>query len=235
MSKPIIGISCSYYEVKGRDTCLLGSPYLQAVQAAGGVPLILPVLNSEDELHQLLDLVQGVIMVGGKDLPATLWHAEQSPAATDLLHPQRIEHDFRLWRLLAEHKIPTLAICLGLQELNVARGGTLIQDIPSEIDTRIIHRHNGGADARHPVVLEGESRLAEILGVRELEINSAHHQAVGQIGSELKVTARAPDGIVEGLEPLEEDWPCVAVQWHPERDLAGAGGLVLFKWVVGLG
>jgi putative glutamine amidotransferase len=119
--------------------------------------------------------------------------------------------------------VPTLAICRGLQILNVALGGTLIQDIPSERPTALAHSPGGPRDRRvHAVRANEGSRLAEALGASDLEVNSSHHQALDRVAPGIRVTATAPDGIVEGAESADDRWWMLGVQWHPEELTATA-------------
>ena len=127
------------------------------------------------------------------------------------MDPRRQENELSLARVARERGIPTLGICLGVQVMNVAAGGTLIQHIESDID----HASEPSDRHRHEVAIDGGTRLARILGERELEVNSSHHQAIKEIGDGLRVTAHAPDGIVEGLEDPRHPF-YVGVQWHPE-------------------
>ena len=115
--------------------------------------------------------------------------------------------------------IPVLGICLGVQVMNVAAGGSLVQDIASQVETDIEHASEPEDRIRHDVIIERGTRLARILGERELNVNSSHHQAIGRIGEGLRVTAHAPDGIIEGLEDPRHPF-YVGVQWHPE-DMSG--------------
>jgi len=131
------------------------------------------------------------------------------------MDPRRQENELSLARTARERGIPTLGICLGVQVMNVAAGGTLIQHIESDID----HASKPSDRHRHEVAIDGGTRLARIVGERELEVNSSHHQAIKEIGDGLRVTAHAPDGIVEGLEDPRHPF-YVGVQWHPE-DMSG--------------
>src|SRR5262249_48703276 len=124
-------------------------------------------------------------------------------------------NDLTLARAARERGIPTLGICLGVQVMNVAAGGTLIQDIASSIDTDIDHASEPTDRHRHEVLIQPNTHPAKILGARELNVNSSHHQAIGRVGGDLRVTAHAPDGVIEGLEDPSHPF-YVGVQWHPE-------------------
>jgi putative glutamine amidotransferase len=135
------------------------------------------------------------------------------------MDPRRQSNDLTLARVARERGIPTLGICLGLQVMNVAAGGTLIQDINSAMQTEIEHVSEPSDRARHDVTIEQGTRLSRILGERELNVNSSHHQAIRDLGAGLHVTAHAPDGVIEGLEDPQHPF-YVGVQWHPE-DMPG--------------
>jgi len=114
--------------------------------------------------------------------------------------------------------IPVFAICRGIQILNVALGGTLVQDIASQCDTDIAHDDEGARDSRsHDISIEPGSRIAAAMGTERCSVNSFHHQSVKRVASGMRVTARSPDGVIEGLESTDEDWWVMAVQWHPEE------------------
>lgn len=114
--------------------------------------------------------------------------------------------------------MPVLAICRGIQILNVALGGTLIQDIPSECETEILHDEEAARDSRtHEIAIESGSRIAAAMGTARCSVNSFHHQSVKRVAEGMRVTARSPDGVIEGLESVGEDWWVMAVQWHPEE------------------
>ena len=114
--------------------------------------------------------------------------------------------------------MPVLAICRGIQILNVALGGTLVQDIASQCETNIAHDEDGPRDSRsHEITVEPGSLIAEAIGTEHLTVNSFHHQSVKRVADGMRVTARSPDGIIEGLESTDTDWWVMAVQWHPEE------------------
>jgi putative glutamine amidotransferase len=134
---------------------------------------------------------------------------------------RRQSNDLTLAKVARERGIPTLGICLGLQMMNVAAGGTLVQDIDSAIDTEIRHVSKPENRARHDIIVEQGTKLASMVPAVELNVNSSHHQAIGEIADGLRVTAHAPDGIVEGLEDPRHPF-YIGVQWHPE-DMPGEG------------
>ncbi len=187
--------------------------YTQAVEHAGGRSILIPVIEDADELAAFIEQLDGVLLPGGADIPPDMYGEEAHPSVR-LLERGRAEHLTGVTRLAIERDVPVLGICLGAQVLNVALGGTLVQDVPSEVPDALVHR---GGNARHAVSVVEGSRLSKIVGA-ELTVNSSHHQAVDRLGIGLVVTARAPDGVIEGIE-LPPARFVVGVQWHPERIL----------------
>jgi putative glutamine amidotransferase len=196
--------------------------YCRAVEQAGGRTVLIPLLD-EEELAVFVSNLDGVLLVGGADLPPDLYGEEAHPTVR-LIERERAEYLIAVARLAVNGQTPVFGICLGQQVMNVARGGTLIQDIPSEVEGALVHRGDG---AHHAVrVVEG-SRLAGIVGT-SLEVNSSHHQAVETLGEGLVVTARSPDGVIEAIELAGERF-VVVVQWHPERMLDEPEQRALFR------
>jgi putative glutamine amidotransferase len=192
--------------------------YLDAVRKAGGDPVAVSLALSPEELSRLADTLNGVVLSGSPaDVDPSLFHSGKHirTAAADA---DREKTDFALLEhALATHK-PLLAICYGVQSLNVFLGGTLIQDIPDELRTPVLHDHNDGEpDAFHGVSIEAESRLARMAGSNEARVNSSHHQSIREPGHALHIVARASDGVIEAVEWTgDSDW-VTGVQWHPER------------------
>lgn len=230
--KPLIGLTPSFYEHKEMDRSILGKSYTDMVQRAGGLPVLIPPINSRDDLAQLLDRLDGIIFTGGDDLDPRYYGEDSEPLTPRIFHPRRGQHDRQIFEYIWEYRLPTLAICLGLQEVNVFLGGSLFQDIPSQIKTAGIHKVGNWFEARHQVTLVNASLLARLCGTETVETNSAHHQAVKAVASELKVVGTSPDGVVEALEPLDDARPLLAVQWHPESETNDQVGFQLFRWLI---
>lgn len=186
----------------------LGLTYPQAVAHGGGVPVVVPPFSSDTTIRELLARVDGVVLAGGPDIHPSLYGQEPSPELGPT-EPELDGSEIALVRLALERGLPMLCICRGLQALNVARGGTLIQDLPG-------HRQDEpGHVPVHGVTVEAGSRLAGGLGVVQTRVNSFHHQAADELGLNLRAVAWADDGLVEGLEATDRDW-VVGVQWHAE-------------------
>ena len=197
---PLIGIAS-----------LTSETYIRAIRQAGGIPIVLPLGDgSEEQIDAYLRLVDGLLMPGGADIKPSEWGEEQHPM-TKLLDENRYLFEKSLvTRWIQETRKPLLGICLGSQWINVAHGGSLVQDIPSEFNVN--HR-----DVTHPVELEPDSRLRAIYGEDSFEVNSLHHQAVRKAGNGLRIAARCPDGVIEATECTDPERFIIGVQWHPEK------------------
>lgn len=192
----------------------LGLRYLRAIEDAGGIPVVVPPLQSE-AADLLLSRVSGVCLSGGPDLDPVAYGAQRHER-TGPTWRELDAFELTLARAADSRRLPILAVCRGLQVLNVARGGTLHQHLPDVTGPRINHRQQKpGRDSTHWVKLTEQSRLREILGAERTKVNSFHHQAVDTLGERLAVTGRASDGTVEGLEAIDREF-VVAVQWHAE-------------------
>lgn len=217
MHKPLIGIASDIVHRDGqRDRAFVYTTYIESLKRAGAVPVLIP--PQPENAADVIDNLDGILLAGGDDCdPAE--YGEEQHSSCELMDPRRQENDVSLARLARERGVPTLGICLGVQVMNVAAGGTLIQDIDSAIETDIDHVSEPSDRHRHDVLVDAATKLGGILGARELNVNSSHHQAVGRVAEGLRVTAHAPDGIVEGLEDPSHPF-YLGVQWHPE-DMPG--------------
>lgn len=195
----------------------LNSAYVSALEAAGLIPLVVPPLASESAARDILSRVDGLVLTGGEDVEPALYEQERSPKC-GTSNTARDRTEIALIKAAAEMKVPVLAICRGPQVLNVALGGSLIQDIPDEVPSALEHNAKHERAGRvHEVNIEPDSLTARAIGETTIRVNSLHHQSASRIAPSLRVTARAPDGIVEALESASNDWWVIAVQWHPEE------------------
>ena len=217
MRKPLIGITPSPATDEHGTRYALSPNYTEAVEAAGGVPVILP--PQQGNVDELLDALDGVILSGGGDIRPTIYGDTEQHPATYGIHDLRDQFELELARKAIARDMPLLAICRGIQVLNVALGGTLIQDIADQHSDQIEHRQNRGeipaAQPSHAVTAAPGSLLARVYGATALQTNSFHHQALREVSSELRAIARAPDGTVESVEHPGCRW-LLGVQWHPE-------------------
>jgi putative glutamine amidotransferase len=220
--KPIIGINLDIDEGTPSRASVYCN-YFQSVQKSGGIPILVPPMPNDD-LEALLEHIDGVLLIGGRDYSPELYGEELSEKV-ELINCTRQEFDHRLVKqVLSRPKLPVLGICGGLQLLNIGLGGSLIQDIPSALpQSEVKHSNSNGSSTayqRHQVKFDSNSLLGHIYQLETFEVNSFHHQAIKKIGSGLKVSARAEDGIIEAVEAPDRAFT-VAVQWHPERDFEG--------------
>jgi putative glutamine amidotransferase len=190
--------------------------YSDAVRAAGLRPYILPVLPAADA-DAMLDGMAGLILTGGEDVDPARYGTAPHPALGEV-HAERDAFEIALVRAARARRLPTLAICRGVQVANVALGGTLVQDLPTEWPTALAHDGRWGrSDRVHDLRVAAGSRLAEAIGSTDATTNSLHHQAIGRVADGLVAVAHAPDGVVEGVEWAGHDWWMAGVQWHPEE------------------
>lgn len=188
--------------------------YAEAILAASGVPVLLPATESFS-LDELLTPLSGLLLAGGGDVNPELY-SEPPHLTAERVDPIRDRFEMEAARWALRRDLPILGICRGMQLLNVATGGTLIQDIASQTDNPLRHsRPDAIDDPVHPVRIESDSRLAHVLGCTEVQVNTGHHQAAKQIAFGMRAVAWAEDGVIEAIESEDRHW-VVGVQWHPE-------------------
>jgi putative glutamine amidotransferase len=211
-----VAVTATTEIIRGALRLRVNVAYTQALRGAGLLPLVLPVLDPEDA-DAALDGVAGLVLTGGEDVDPARYGSTPHPALGDI-HAGRDAFEIALVHAARARSLPTLAICRGVQILNVALGGTLVQDIGTEWSNPIVHDGEWARTARvHEVEVTPGSRLARALGTERPVVNSMHHQSVGIVAPSLATVAKAPDGIVEGVEWPTDDWWMVGVQWHPEE------------------
>ena len=214
MTRPAIGITIGY-DLRRAATFQLRQDYVRSVERGGGLPLLLAP-GRTDDVPELLGRMQGLLLSGGSDVDPTLYGEERHSSVTQVIR-ERDDFELALVREALDRDLPILAICRGHQVLNVATGGTLIQDIPFQIAGAVDHdpeRERG--TATHEVAVGPGTKLRAILGRERVAVNSFHHQAVKETGRSLVVSARSvPDGVVEGIEAPDRRF-VIGVQWHPE-------------------
>lgn len=213
--KPLIGVTCNY-----RDrTSESHNHYSIAVARAGGIPLVLPQLGDDaDVLGETLDRLDGVVIIGGPDVPPERYGEAPHPKSNPVT-PERDRMDFRVIDEVRRRNLPTLGICYGIQAINVACGGTLWQDIPSQLPSALKHHRDAAKNEPrqwHGVRIVPGTRLHRILGVERLETNSSHHQALKDVPQTLVKSAFCEtDNLVEAIEDPKHRF-LLGIQWHPE-------------------
>jgi len=220
MMQPVIGITASidHRSPAYGETYSLTRKYAEGVLQAGGAPLIVPHNLDEDSLRAVLDRLDGIVLSGGGDVDPILFDEDVHPATSEI-EPDRDRVELTLAQWIVARDIPCLAICRGIQVLNVALGGSLVQDIPSQVPDALQHSFDRKTTPRdylaHPVKIDLNSQLARIMQLEVAQTNSWHHQAIKQAADQLRVTAVAPDGVIEAVEVPGRRF-AIGVQWHPE-------------------
>ena len=214
-NKRLVAVTGTTEIIRGAPRVRVNLSYTDALVRVGLVPLVGPPLAAS-AAAAVLNGVAGLVVTGGEDVAPARYDEPAHPTVET--HEGRDESEIALIRQARRRRLPTLAICRGIQLVNVAFGGSLVQDIPSQCPNAINHDPGGNRDARvHEVIVESNSRLAHALGGDRLTTNSFHHQALARVSHDLCVTARATDGIIEGAESADANWWMLAVQWHPEE------------------
>jgi putative glutamine amidotransferase len=199
----------------GIERASLTNDYVSAVEAAGGIPVMIPVVGSAETIRRQIDLVDGVLATGGYDPDPLLW-GEQPNRRIEFVFPEVDQHQLSAVRIAVELGKPLLGICRGLQMINVAFGGSLYQDLSLIPNSYIQHFQKGPKYAyAHQISLVKDTALAEIFGETGIMANSFHHLAIKDVAPGFTVNAHAPDGVIEGMERRDGS-SVIAVQWHPE-------------------
>lgn len=217
MTRPLIGITM---DASNRPLqYALNHDYAKAVENAGGMPYPLSYMLDASLIGELVDRLDGVLLIGGDDLNPSRYGQERDPN-TQPLDEHREAFEFALLKEVESRRLPVLGICLGSQIMNVHRGGSLHQFLPELQRSGVLeHRKLELTNRRHPARLDPASALAQRLGKVDLNVNTSHKQSMDKIGRGLRIIATAPDGVIEGLEDPSLPF-FLALQWHPER-LAG--------------
>lgn len=230
MSKPRIALN-SDYRCAGKNTLAysyVAATYYDAIVKVGGLPIILPPTGNADDVHDLLDMVDGLLLVGGADLDPRRDGWMYHPA-TRLLDSRREVFDRILVQIAADRRMPIFGIGTGLQLLNVSQGGNLFLHIPEDLPTALPHSDPLDPAHRHSLDIEPGSLMELVYGDGELRVNSMHHMAVDEVAPGFRVTARCPDGIVEAIENTSPDWFALGTQFHPEAITASALDVRIFE------
>mgnify|MGYP001236431442 CR=1 FL=1 len=215
MKDPVIGLTALRSPDQSSYHHILTGPYVRAVTGAGGYPIVVPSIV--DRCDQALDMMDGLLLIGGGDIEAKHLGVENHPKAK-FFNPLRDEFELAMIKKAADRKMPMFGICRGMQIMNVALGGSLYQDINDEQGTAFDHMREQTPDKLvHSVSIAPDSCLASILGTTSASVNSVHHQAVRDPAPALRAVAWAPDGVVEGIESCGNGGFMLGVQWHPER------------------
>lgn len=217
--RPLIGIPCQadYREGSGRPIYCNNRAYVHALEHAGGVPVLIPMVNDPETLYTLLGRLDGILFSGGVDIQP-VHYGEDPYALLGEVDQQLDELELTMVRWALQENLPTLGVCRGMQLVNIALGGTLYQDITTMAAGAMQHckRELPRHTLIHSIHIEEGSKAEEVFGTRELWVNSLHHQALKELGKGVRISGRAEDGIAELLEVPEKHF-VVAAQGHPEE------------------
>jgi putative glutamine amidotransferase len=234
--KPLIGLNADFRSARKDSPAFsfLCSGYYDYLSQMGGVPVVIPPLRSEDDIQQVLDALDGVVMIGGFDLDPRrdgyMLHPSVRP-----LEERREDFDRKLMDLVADRRMPFFGIGVGMQLLNVSQGGTLFLHLPEDVPRALPHLDAMDRSHRHALVVEPGSLMERVYGDGEIRVNSMHHMAIDDVAPGFRVTARCPDGVVEAIESVMEEWFAFGTQFHPECASASALDVRVFEeFIVGI-
>jgi putative glutamine amidotransferase len=221
-ARPLIGVTADLSEVSGRlnihreSTLFVPQRYLNAIERAGAIPLVLPANSSNSALRRVVNLVDGLVITGGNFDIHPRYYGENPLKELGVVKAQRTEFELEMTATALAQDLPVLGICGGAQAINVALGGSLYQDIETQFTGAGVHlqsekKYSGG----HRITVQDNTQLHAIVRQRNLEVNTTHHQAVKKLGRGLVVSAFADDGIIEAIESTRHRF-VLGVQWHPE-------------------
>ena len=233
MKKPLIGLNPYYFEYS--DAMWNGSKelYFTAIWAAGGIPVTIHYPDQDNSINEIAQAIDGLLLVGGPDIPNDIYNGNHPELLdSDVMAPKREKFDRNIFLAMYNLRKPMLAICVGMQHINVIRGGTLYEDLTTQLASAVNHGEFNGKCSRHMVKLEKYSLVNKVIGKDYSEIKSTHHQGIRTLGSELKPVSWSDDGLIEAIEDTNLPNAFLAVQWHPELMLNDESQINFFKWLI---
>ncbi len=234
--KPLIGLNADYRASKKDSPAFsfVAAGYYDSILAVGGIPVILPPLAEADDVNRILDLLDGVVLVGGADLDPRNDGFMLHPSLR-CMNPRREESDRLLVKLVAKRRLPVFGIGSGMQLINVSQGGNLHLHIPEDLPKAIPHTDSLDSAHRHGLEVVPGTLMERVFGDGEIRVNSMHHMAIDELAPGLMVSARSPDGVIEAIESKHDDWWVLGTQFHPESDSASALDVRIFEeWLIGI-
>lgn len=229
-TKPLIGLNADYRAAK-KDAPAFSyvcAGYFDSIVRAGGLPIVVPPLDDQDDLERILDLLDGLVMIGGADLDPRRDGFMLHPSVR-LLDGRRETFDRRLVRMAAERRLPLFGIGVGMQLLNISEGGNIFLHIPEDMPKALPHRDSLDPAHRHALEVVQGTLMERVYGEGEIRVNSTHHMAIDEVAPGFMVTARCPDGVIEAIESTQPDWFALGTQFHPESESASALDLRIFE------
>jgi putative glutamine amidotransferase len=228
--KPLIGLNMDYRAAKKDSPAFsfIAAGYYDAIIKSGGIPVIIPHLTEEADLDRVLESLDAMVMVGGADLDPRKDGFMMHPSIR-LLDSRREDFDRMLMRLVADRRLPLLAIGVGMQLLNVSQGGNLFLHLPEDMPKALPHKDPIDAAHRHALAVVPGTLMERVYGDSEIRVNSMHHMACDEIAPGFIASAHCPDGVVEAIESVQDDWFAIGTQFHPEADSATALDVRIFE------
>ncbi len=229
-NQPLIGLNMDYRSAKKDAPAFsyISAGYYDAIIKSGAVPLLIAPMDEDDDLDRVLDLLDGFVMIGGADLDPRRDGYMMHPAVR-CLDPRREAFDRRLMRNIADRRMPFFGIGSGMQLLNINEGGNLFLHIPEDLPKALPHKDPIDPSHRHALEVVKGTIMERVYGEGEIRVNSCHHMAIDMVAPGFQVTARCPDGVVEAIESVRDDWFALGTQFHPESESASALDLRIFE------
>jgi putative glutamine amidotransferase len=228
--KPLIGLNADFRAAKKDAPAFsyVSAGYYDKILEVGGIPLIVPPLSDDADIERILDQLDGFVMIGGADLDPRrdgfMLHPSVRP-----MDARREDFDRRLMNAIADRRLPVFAIGAGMQLLNLSQGGNLFLHIPEDLPKALPHKDPLDTAHRHGLEVVPGSLMERVYGDGEIRVNSLHHMAIDEVAAGFEVTARCPDGVVEAIESVREDWLAIGTQFHPESESASALDIRIFE------
>lgn len=235
IARPLIGVNMDFRSARKDSSayCFLHAGYCDALVKAGAIPILLPPLTDEDDIQRVLEMLSGLLFIGGADLDCQRDGYMLHPSMR-VMDPRREDFDRQMMQMAAERRMPVMGVGGGMQLLNVSQGGNLFLHITEDLPRAIPHCDSLDPSHRHALEIEMNTLMERVYGEGEIRVNSLHHMAIDDVAPGFTVTARCPDGVIEAIESTT-DWFAFGTQFHPESESASALDLRIFEeFVVGI-
>ncbi len=216
VNKPLIGINPYYFYYNDDWWMATKQDYLTAVWSSGGLPMTVHHQPKGETVEEIVHRIDGLVMVGGPDFPSNMYAGRNPELLSEIIHPAREVFDRAMFWEARQQGKPILAICAGMQHINIIYGGSLYEDLPSQKENLNNHGEFGGDFGTHIVDLDINSCLYDIMGEKTPTVRCTHHQGIRQLGENLNAVAWSEDGLIEAIEDKDEPRAFIAIQWHPE-------------------
>ena len=234
MSKPVIGINPYYYEHNGAMWNATKENYYKSIWRAGGIALTLNYPKDNNSISEVAEIIDALLLVGGPDIPNDRYNGVHPELLdSDVMLTERESFDRNIFTEMFKLNKPILAICVGMQHINVIRGGNLFEDLNHQLEGSINHGKFNGAWSKHSVKIDDNSILKKIIKNDRIEVASTHHQGIKDLGHDLVPVAWSDDGLIEAIEDSNSPNSFIAIQWHPELMPHNTNQKKLFNWLIG--